>query len=264
MENSDVIEVASGPVTPLAADGGFGGHLVVQSNELVEASYTLTLHEHRILQCCIAQLDSRRPSTDQPAVEAGIHARWIKVSIADYVQTFPDCARSKSLPAELKEAADDLFEREIKLKAANGDDYRIRWLGARAVKKDGAILLNFSESVLPYLTALKGSFTKYHLRDSKGLRQPNSIRMFEHLQRNRHTGVWLIELEDFIERLDLPYDRFTDVRRRVIEPAISEIEEKSNLIVDWKPIKDGRAVKWLEFRFRQGRREPKPEQGDLF
>lgn len=245
-------------------DLGFGGHLVVQSNELIEASYKLSLHEHRLLQCCIAQLDSRRPATDQPAIEAGIHARWVKVPIADYVQTFPDCAGSKSLSSELKDAADELYERDIKIKPANGDDYRIRWLGARALKKNGAILFNFSEAVLPYLTALKGSFTKYHLRDSKGLRQPNAIRIFENLQRNRNSGVWLIELDDFSLRLNLAYSRFTDVRRRVIEPAIAEIEEKSNLVVEWRPIKEGRAVKFLEFRFSPGPRPPKPEQGDLF
>jgi plasmid replication initiation protein len=65
------------------------------------------------------------------------------------------------------------------------------------------------------------------------------------------TGKFLIELDKFKERLELKdeYKRFYNFKIRVIEPAIKELKEKSNLIINWKPIKSGKKIKQLEFVF---------------
>src|SRR5260364_105549 len=43
---------------------------------------------------------------------------------------------------------------------------------------------------------------------------------------------------------------FKALRIRVIEPAVSAIIEKSDLLVQWKPVKAGRKVIGLEFHFQ--------------
>ena len=133
MTNSDADRASQSGIAVLSSKKGYQEFVVAQSNALVEASYKLTLHEQRLLLCCIAQIDSRKSISSQLVFAHGVG--WFKITIADYVNTFPDCAKSKSLPTELHEAVDELFEREIRISQPNGDDFRYRWLGARGIKK---------------------------------------------------------------------------------------------------------------------------------
>jgi plasmid replication initiation protein len=71
-----------------------------------------------------------------------------------------------------------------------------------------------------------------------------------------------IELADLIRQLDLPYTRYADVARRVIKPAVEELQAKSSLEIEWRPIKDGRAVKTIEFRFKEAAQRKLPLGAD--
>ena len=49
----------------------------------------------------------------------------------------------------------------------------------------------------------------------------------------------------------MAYTRFADIHRKVIKPAVDELKAKSNLEIDWEPIKDGRKVKAIRFTFKE-------------
>jgi plasmid replication initiation protein len=42
---------------------------------------------------------------------------------------------------------------------------------------------------------------------------------------------------------------FGMLRRTVIEPAVKELVEKDNMVIEWDAVKAGRKVSALEFRF---------------
>jgi plasmid replication initiation protein len=68
--------------------------------------------------------------------------------------------------------------------------------------------------------------------------------------REKDRGTLLITLDDLRTALEIPETyRFADIKRRVVEMAVSELNEKADLIIDWKGIKRGRAVYSLEFTF---------------
>ena len=112
--------------------------------------------------------------------------------------------------------------------------------------------------ILPLLTLLRSKFTTYTLQRVAGLRSNYSIRLFEMLAQFSSTGLLRIDLADFIRELDLPYERYADVARRVIQPAVEELRAKSNLDIEWNPIKQGRAVKTIEFRFKEAAQQQLP------
>ena len=62
-----------------------------------------------------------------------------------------------------------------------------------------------------------------------------------------------ITLEKFKQQLELEnkYNRFFDIKRRIIEPAVQELRKKSNLIIEWRPVRKGRAVVALIFVFQE-------------
>ena len=65
------------------------------------------------------------------------------------------------------------------------------------------------------------------------------------------TGERYLSLEKLSELFELrgQYPRFYDLKKRVIEPAINEINENTTLNVEWEPIKKGRTVIGLFFVF---------------
>lgn len=75
-----------------------------------------------------------------------------------------------------------------------------------------------------------------------------SIHLYEMLAKVPNATRLQVNLNDLVRQLQLPYKRYTDIARRVIKPAILELNEKSNLRLAWKPIKGGRYVIKVEFQ----------------
>ncbi|MBP8197425.1 MAG: replication initiation protein, partial [Chromatiaceae bacterium] len=51
--------------------------------------------------------------------------------------------------------------------------------------------------------------------------------------------------------LDEKYDRFSNLKARVIDPAVKDLVTKTSLDIVWQGIKKGKTVDRLEFRFSE-------------
>jgi plasmid replication initiation protein len=106
---------------------------------------------------------------------------------------------------------------------------------------------------MPYLTQLKGQFTRVVIKNVSSLSSTYSIRIYELLQQFRSTGDRTIALDDFRSMLNLDdkYQQFKDLNKLLLKPAIAELNEKSDLAVTFETIKQGRKVIALRFRFKE-------------
>jgi plasmid replication initiation protein len=79
------------------------------------------------------------------------------------------------------------------------------------------------------------------------------IRLYELLMQWKSTGKREIEIEWLKEllELDTSYERMDNLKRRVIEPAIKDINTHSNFQVSWTQRKTGRKVTHLTFEFSE-------------
>lgn len=214
--------------------------VVTKHNSLVEASYKLTLNEQRLVLLCIARLDTRKPLPKE---------NLFSITAKEFAETFG--IEEKHAYEALDEAASALYERDIRTYDGKYRE-RFRWVcGVKYHDNEGKVTLGFSNWITPYLTMLHERFSSYKLKQISGLKSVYSIRLLEFLTQFKATGKLLIELDRFKDRLDLKneYKRFFDLKRRVIEPAVKELKEKSNLLIEWRPIKCGKTVKQLEFIF---------------
>jgi plasmid replication initiation protein len=214
--------------------------VITRHNSLVEGSYKLNLDEQRLLYLCITKLDPRKvlPKDNSFTVTAKEFAEVFSID-------------EKSVYKQIEEASKNLAERWLK---TNDEKYReqFRWVfGVRYHDDEGKVTLGFSPWVIPYLTCLKEQFTSLRLSQVANLKSIYSIRLLEFLTQFKATGKFIIELDRFKDRLDLKneYKRFFDLKKRVIDPAVSELTEKSNMFIEWKPIKSGKTIKQLEFIF---------------
>jgi len=105
--------------------------------------------------------------------------------------------------------------------------------------------------MLPYLAELKEQFTGYALADVIRMTSTYAIRLFELLIQYSAVGQREIAVEDLRRwfRLEDTYPLMSELRRRVIEPAVSQINEHGPLTVKWTPRKSGRTVTHFVFTF---------------
>lgn len=110
-----------------------------------------------------------------------------------------------------------------------------------------------TQRIMPYLTQLKGQFTRVVIKNISNLSRSYSIRIYEILQQFRSTGERIIALDDFKSSLmlDGKYKDFKTLNRDLIKPCVDELNKKSDLAVTVETIKKGRTVVALHFRFKE-------------
>lgn len=231
--------------------------LVYKSNSLVEASYRLTLAEQRIILACISQVCRQGPVTDE--VMYSVTAQDIS-ALCDTDQ--------KTTYRDLKEAALRLKRREVRIeKEANSSARRKNvlicgWVQSiMYIEAEGRISLRFNKDMLPYLSVLSEQFTKYQLKSVAKMSSTYAIRLYELLAQWHDKGKREVEVEWLRDALQLgdKYFAIKDLKKRVIEPAVAQINQYSDLEVSFSQHKTGRSV--THFRFTFALKQPKPAPG---
>lgn len=228
---------------------------VYKSNALVEASYRLSVYEQRIILACIAQVRRDQPLTDQQLYAVSAQ------QIADMTGTQLGTAYQN-----LKAASERLFERRVTLHEApngkgNGKVRLTRWVQTVEYREaEGMVALRFGTDMVPYLSQLTEQFTRYALADVARMDSAHAIRLYELLCQWRDAGEREVSIEWLREAFQLEgkYPAIKDFKRRVIEPAVEQINELSPLWVKWDQRKTGRRVSHLTFTF--GEKAPEKPQ----
>ena len=228
--------------------------LVVKTNRLNQAFQVLTLAELHIVQLAI--VDARETgtglSTDTP----------LRIDARRYAEVF-NTTRQNAYQ-RMKEAEDTLFNRRFSFYDENGKLVKSRWIQqVRYLDDEGAIELVFTLAVVQGISRIDGVkefFTQYLLSQTSQLNSVYSARLYELLIQWRSTGkVPIIELGDFREQLGIgvnEYQRMHHFKARVLEPAIKEKKEKTDIKAEYEQHKKGRVISGFSFKFKQ---KAKPE-----
>ena len=209
---------------------------VVKANSLIEASYRLTLDEMRLLALTIGTMN---PKSDQQVFE---------FSVSEFVNQFPDVNADRAY-TQIKSAIERISERWVK---TEDERYitKFRWVSSQTYfKKEGRFKIALTNEIMPYLTQLKGQFTQYQLNHISGFSSVHAIRLYELFTQYKRLGERYISVEELKKWLQLEdkYDRYNNLNQWVLIPALSEINEKSDLFVGYEPIKRGRKIIGVEF-----------------
>ena len=218
-------------------------NIVVKHNNLVNASYELTLNEQRLMLGCISLIDSRHQIDTQ---------RLYKIQVKD-IGDLCGVVNTTHFYKDMVGAAKRLLKRTIKIGDKQSGVYgEAVWITRYVVDdRNRTIEVNFNEDVIPYLTSLQNKFTKYKLRDVAKFKSVYSIRIYEQLAQWKRVGYVELEIEKLRHILCVQdkYKTFSDLRKKVIEVAVSEITEYSNLDVSYGYRKEGRVIVAIQFRF---------------
>ena len=220
--------------------------LIYKSNALIEASYRLSVPEQRILLACIQQIKKNEEITDSKlySVTAQDLATLSGVSVSNMYR-------------DLADAATKLMRREVWVTTepnANGgvkvERFR-RWVqSCDYYKEEGRVELRFSKDVLPYLNNLTKEFTRYAISDIAKMDSSHGIRLYELLVQYRSLGERLIEVDELRHYLQLgkTYPDIRDLKKRVVDVSVLQINTVSPLRVEYTQIKRGRKIHAFLFK----------------
>ena len=212
--------------------------LVVKRNEVVKASYRLSPNEQAIILTALSKIDNQ--ITDQVFYDI-------------YFQDLVDMTTTiiKNAYRDFKEAALSLYRRELML--CNGRKKLTRWVQTVDYEDgSGTIKLRFSHEILPYLTNIKENFTAYNLRYVAKFKSTYGVRIYELLKQWQNTKqqieISVAELKDIFQ-LENKYERMDSLKKKVIESALKDINNYSDLEVSYENIKKGRKIVGFKFIF---------------
>ena len=222
--------------------------LVVKSNRLIEASYRLDLVEQRIILFAIKEArESKLGLTSD---------HFLTIRAADYAAQFN--VSTKKAYEQIKTASATLYMRSLVLYDTHPESgkervTKARWVSAASyIDGEGAIQIQFSGVIVPYITMLEREFTSYRLAAVSSMSSTYAIRMYELLIQWGSTGKREVELSWLKTALmiEKDYPRLFDLKKWVIEVALDQINQHSDLTVSYTQRKTGRTVTQLIFTFK--------------
>lgn len=219
---------------------------VRKSNQLIEARYRLTLGEQRL----ILHLCSLIHSSDKDF-------KSYEIRVKDFAKMF-GLEKRNNIYKAVENAAKELAGKRLDI-SRDGKEIYVSWLSyVEYVEGSGIVKVEFHRSLKPYLLQLQeyGNFTKYQVNHVVSFKSQYSIRLYELLKQKAFTAEKrkfsrCFEIESFRSILGIAvneYEVFSNLRRKVIEPAIEEVSEYTDLeITDVHYGKTGRKVTDITF-----------------
>lgn len=210
---------------------------IKQSNRLIEAKYKLTVYEQRMMIFICSQLNPNAAEFSK-----------VRVSVAD-MASFCKFDETKSY-SHVKSTIMRLMSRIVQIKMDDGGWYATHWLQkAKYIPSESVVEYEIDDELKPELLQLRAAYLSTPAAPLMEFRRDYSARLYFILKKMLKVGTFEYEIDFFRERFQLSksYDIFFNFKNKVLEPAIAEINEKSDIDVEHKYVKNGRSYVSVKF-----------------
>lgn len=213
--------------------------IVVKANDIIrKARYDLSLQELKIMSFCFSMI---KPNDGLDTTYTFSIVEFCKACGIDY-------ANGKNY-SNVKESIMSVVSKAFWILEPDGSEVTVHWLEkARINRGNGKIEIRFDEDLKKYIFNLFKGFTQYELLCVLPMKSQYSFRIYELLKSYAFTHQHRFSIEELKKLLMAErYVNFKDFRKKVIEPAVKEINEYTDLKINWEPEKDGRKVVAVTF-----------------
>lgn len=223
--------------------------LVSKSNVLIEANYTLNLVAQRLIVLAIIKARNQ----GELSKVGGLH----RITAIEY-QTHFGCALPMAYES-LKSACKSLYESDF-VWIGEDEDGDPQEVSSRFVQRaaynegKGYVEVMFGNDIIPLITRLSKEYTEYELIQIRNLNSVYALRVFETLMQWRIVGKTpLITIGNLRKRLgveDHQYKTMSNFKKRVLDLAVNEINEHTEITATYKQHKEGRNIIGFTFIFK--------------
>jgi Initiator Replication protein len=214
--------------------------VVVQSNELVEATYSpeLTTRAHKIARFILSLISPE---------DKDLKLYTVPINTLKGFLGYKENTTWGNFYPEMKDIADKLNQEPIVIKS--GEKVTTAYFIAGYEIDAEARTVTFEVSLLlkPYLLALKRNFTRYPLNYISQLRSSYSIRLYELLCQYKNIGHRTFELSSLQLLLGSNYEFYGNFKDKVLTIAKRDLVANTDIDFDYLEIKTARKVTGLKF-----------------
>lgn len=213
--------------------------VVKKSNVAIrKARYSLSLQQQKVLCYLISELKETDTHETEKLFDIKAFYDFMEVNNKDY--------------DKVRQCLKALSDKSWWVKADDGADVLVRFLNTvRADKRTSKVRIKFHEDMMPFLQHLKSEYTQYKLWYTMTMRSEYSLRLYELLKSVANKQIWYFDIQE-LKKIFMceNYTRFNNFKARVIEPAVTEINEKTDITVSYELFKDGKSYIGIEFEIR--------------
>lgn len=247
-------------------------YTVAKSNQVVQKSrYDFSLNEQKALAFVCSMI---KPTTAEERALGMKPQLDYEFEILDFIRIL-GLEQNGRVYNEVKATLKSLSDKSMWLTLEDGSETVVRWLDRVTTnKRSGKAKVRIDDRLAPYLFDLQEKYMSYGLLNVLAMKSQYSIRLYELLksyhdmksaqtdrrsklekEHNPKSISWTIELDELKKMLMVDtissYSDFSLFRKYVIEIAMREINELTDISVLYSPIKKGRKVEKLQFEISQ-------------
>lgn len=222
-------------------------YLVVKHNDIIQRRYfeiheedtkkNMSLLEQKILLYVISRIKPDDTELKEQTFELPEFCRVCGIAIAG------------TNYQHIKDAIRKLSNRTMWL-CDDEVDTTVKWIAKATIyKKTGKVKIRLDEDMIPYLLLLKENYTMYPLHSIIKMNTKYGILLYELLKSYCYRGEHIeFSVDELKKNLDcMSYDKFANIRIKVLEPAIKDINTYSELKVSAEYKKTGRSFTSVVF-----------------
>ena len=234
--------------------------LVVKDNALIDASFNLTLVEQRLMLLAIVEAREIQDLTPDTPIE---------IKASSYREQYN--TDSSEAYKQLSEATKQLFNRQFSYidKYKSDDAITVsRWLNeATYINNKGTVVIYLNRNVISMISRLEANFTKYLLEQVSDFKSQYSIRLYELLIKYKDVGnskkYTIEEIRSLLGIGVNEYKVLADFKKRVLDLAVKEINDKTDTTIKYEQFKEGRTISHILFKIGKKLAKKKKDSKDL-
>lgn len=212
---------------------------VVKSNDLIQKSrFNLSLQEQKIILYLISKVKPEDTELKEYIFE-----------IRDFCKICGIDLNNGQNYKNIKQTLKSLRDKSIWITLEDGSETTLSWIDKITINKNnGSIKIKIDDMMKPYLIHLQRHFTSYELLYTLAMRSQYSIRLYEILKSYAYKKNKIFDIEDLKRTLSAEnYTRFPDFKRYVLDIAVREMNEFSDLAIAYELIKESRRYAKINF-----------------
>lgn len=212
-----------------------GSLVAIRPESIIEARFTLTARQNDILDIIFTKLEND-DKTDY-VIDINLYKKIYKTNTSNIYR-------------DMEKAVESFEGKGLSLTKANsrGRIYFAWFSKINYVPSEGKIILRMDpELKLLFLDVKKRIY--YNIKYTLNFKSVYSKRIYYYLKSFEDTGWRIDNLDVLRKKLQCPesYNKFSDFKRFVLNPAFNEINESSDMDFKYEEIKTGRKVTKLKF-----------------
>lgn len=213
---------------------------LVKHNNLIKSRYTLEASEQKLLYKLFEHVQKNNYTTKE-----------LNLNFNEFMKEFKGILNKNITKSDFKRLVEGLQDKKPYI--IIGDEFtRTQWYKIKGKINYEEIRLILDDDVFKYIQAQEKNFTMLRLESIYKFKKAYTFKIYELIKQWANTkNIIIFDVEELKKDLDIEenkgYKNYSNIEKKIILPALKEINEYSELRIEYESIKVGRKVVNIKF-----------------